>query len=203
VVDTYEDDAAVWLSYANYHESNEADAAQREALERAAELASDNPIVWLMMGRFEEQQDDMAAAGDAYARLLELRPGDPVASNNRAYCLLVTDGSAEEALELANEATEFLPNNPHLLHTLGVAQMRVGDLDAAGENLGKALVQRPGDPTMLLDVGQLLIKRGERDRGLRHVQEALTLSEFLGVDFPRSAEARQIIEGSEGPGATA
>ncbi len=94
-------------------------------------------------------------------------------------------------------AAEKLPRDPHVLHTLGVAQLRSGELEQSEVNLTNALQFRPGDPTLLLDYGQLLIKKGDTEAGRRQILSALNSARILSVEFEREAEAQQILEDSK------
>jgi Flp pilus assembly protein TadD len=135
----------------------------------------------------------MKGATDAYRRLAELRPEDATANNNAAYCLLVTGGDLKEALERAQKAKEKLPLNPAVLHTLGVAQLRSGNLEESRKNLSMALELRPGDPTLLLDYGLLLNAENKPEDGKLHIELAIRYADQLGLNFPRRAEAEQIL----------
>jgi len=52
---------------------------------------------------------------------------------------------------------------------------------------------RPGDPTLLLDFGALLIEKGEKEAGQRHIRLAIEYANRLGLDFPRKAEAESLV----------
>ena len=125
-------------------------------------------------------------------RLLALIPGRPDIQNNLAYSLLQTGGDPKQALDLAQQAAEKMKLNPHVLHTLGLAQLRNEDIAGARKSLVTALELRPGDPTLLLDLGQALIAEGRAEDGKRQVAAALTYADRLGLDFPRRAEAEAI-----------
>ncbi len=187
------DNPATWLACAVILQRLEDVAAERIALDKAAEAGPDNPMVYQQRGDFFARQDDLATAITQYRRVLELRPEDPVASNNLAYYLLLTGGDTTEALNAAQLAAKGLPNEPRILHTLGVAQLRAGDLEQSKKNLTMALESMPGNPSLLLDYGQLMIKQGDVDQGRRTIENALITSNVLGLDFDRKAEAEKIL----------
>ncbi len=113
--------------------------------------------------------------------------------NNLAYTLLKSGDDAQRALDLAQRAQKTLQTNAGILHTIGLAQLTLGNLDASLQNLELALQMRPGDPTLSLDYGRLLLERGLQDEGRSFVELALTYSDELGIDFPRRAEAEEIL----------
>ena len=182
-----------WIGLAAVMRSLDDTEGERQALAKAIEVGPNEPDIWFQQGQFCERQKDMKGAAAAYGRLVELRPNDPAGNNNLAYCLLVTGGDLKEALAKAEKAKEKLPANSAVLHTLGVAQLRNGNLEESRKNLGMALELRPGDPTLLLDYGLLLKAENHPDDAKRHIELALMYADQLGLDFPRRAEAEQIV----------
>lgn len=172
----------------------EGDAAnRRDALVEATSLAPERVEGWQHLAEFASEQSDDALSLIAYQKLFNLEPGNPVALNNLAYYILKTKGDPQEALQYASKASELLPKVSGILHTLGLAQLEVGDLESSQGNLMQALTMQPGDPTLTLDFGRLLIELGKVEEGRLYVQRALTYSEELNVEFPRSAEAVKIL----------
>lgn len=183
------DRALAWMALSTFLGGlGDADGA-REAVRQATERNPSNPNAWFRLGQLHERFDDLDAAIAAYRRAADLEPTSAVVNNNLAYCLLLTDGDLAEALARAQAAHEAFPGSPHLLHTLGLAQMRSGDLEAAENSFALALQLRPSDPTLLLDFGLLLIKQGQREEGDAQIAAALRYADQFGLPFPRRAEA--------------
>jgi tetratricopeptide (TPR) repeat protein len=185
--------SGAWLACASILHSIEDVAGERAALDKAAETGPENPLVSLQRGDFFVRQEELSAALVEYRRLLQLRPDHPIGNNNLAYYLLLTDGDKAEALKAAQLAAKGMPNEPRILHTLGMAQFRTGDLKESKDNLAAALDLMPGAPSLLLDYGQLLIELGDVANGRRHIESALTTSRVLGLDFDRQPEAEKIL----------
>jgi tetratricopeptide (TPR) repeat protein len=185
---------AAWLGWGGVARALDDAKAEREALDKAIAVDPKDPDVWFQLGQYEERQKDIKAAGEAYKKLAETRPDDPFAKNNAAYCLLMTGGDAKEALDLAEKAKEKLPTNASVLHTLGVAQLRTGNLEESQKNLAMALELRPGDPTLLLDFGLLLVAQNHVEEGKADIDLALRYADQLGLDFPRREEAAKALE---------
>jgi Flp pilus assembly protein TadD len=185
----------VWAGLAMVMRSLDDIEGERQALTKGIEVGADEPEVWFQQGQFCERQKDVKGAADAYQRLAELRPDDAAANNNVAYCLLLTGGDVKVALEHAKKAEAKMPLNPAVLHTLGVAQLRSGDLEGSRKSLTAALEMKPGDPTVLLDYGLLLNAEKKPDEGKRHIELALKYANQLGLDFPRKQEAEQVLAG--------
>lgn len=193
IAETHEEWADAWLGLAAVYEEKATATDVGNALEQAVEAEPDNPDAWRRLARFAEGQGDDERALEAYQELYRLQPENPVVMNNLAYFLLSTDGDSDEALRLAEGAAEQLPNNAHVVHTQGLAQLRSGATEEAFRNLAFALELRPGDPTLLLDFGQALVETGREEAGHAHVRMALDHAEQLGLDFPRQPEAEALL----------
>lgn len=189
IAERYADMSVSWIGLALLADSLGNDAAERAALDRAAEVGASDTTVWMQRGQYFSRRNMIPEAMEAYRRQLALNPEDPMANNNLAYYLTLTGENMDEALERAQKAKDALGPNPNVLHTLGVAQLRTGKLEESQENLAVALELRPGEPTLLLDFGKLLIERGREEEGKRQIEMALRYSDVLGLDFPRRDEA--------------
>jgi tetratricopeptide (TPR) repeat protein len=193
------DSPQVCIAMANLYRSLEDTPREKEMMDKLAAIAPGVPTTWLAIAQFHQRQDDMTAAAAAYRKLIALTPDDPAAHNNLAYSLLVTHEDPEQALASARVAAQKLPNSPIVLHTLGVAELRQKLYDDSRKHLALALELRPGDPTLLLDYGQLLIETGKTELGRSHVNQALLYAAQLGVDFPRAGEARSLLDTTAEP----
>ena len=189
-----------WAGLADVEMAAGNQEAEIRALDRAVAVAPGDGKTLLRRGQLRERRGDLAGAIADYQRVLELQPQDAAANNNLAYCLLTTGGDQQEALEAAERAAELWPENPHVLHTLGMAQLRTGALELSQKSLTVALEMRPGDPTFLLDYGQLLLALKQNDEGENHIKLALRYADQLGLDFPRRAEAESVVNSSLGAG---
>lgn len=189
-------DPRTWLALATFCRVKKDANGESSAIQKALELDANNAAAWLLQARYLESSGDKAGAIAAYERVLAARPGDPVVGNNLAYLMLETDGDPQRALELAQAAMDAAQDNPaiqpNVLHTLGLAELRAKKLDDAEKHLGLALQMRPGDPTLLLDFGALLLEKGDTETGQRHVRLAIEYAERLGLTFPRKEEAQRL-----------
>ncbi|NUM54714.1 MAG: tetratricopeptide repeat protein [Candidatus Hydrogenedentes bacterium] len=185
--------AAAWVGIADVQGAMKDTVGQKASLEKAVSVEPVNDLPWRRLAQFHSDQFDYPALLEASRHVLDLMPDDPYAANNLAYCLLQTGGDASEALSLAQSAFEKLPRNAEVIHTLGIAQVRTGNSVEGRKNLTVALELRPGDPTLMLDYGKLLIDQDQADEGKNNIQLALQYANQLGLDFPRKAEAEQVI----------
>ena len=185
--------AAAWIGLSDVQASEKDTDAQKASLEKAASLEPANDQPWRRLAQFYSDRFDYPALLEASRHVVDLLPSDPYAANNLAYCLLQTGGDANQALALAQKAYERLPRNAEVIHTLGLAQVRTGNAAEGKKNLTVALEMRPGDPTLMLDYGKLLIDQNQVDEGKNNIQLALRYANQLGLDFPRKSEAEQAI----------
>jgi tetratricopeptide (TPR) repeat protein len=204
VTEKHPDMPEAWLGLAEVRRALDNPAGAREALDRALEAPGGNEStdVWIQRARFAEWQNDGALATEAYRRLTVLVPDEPSFHNNLAYHLLQRGQNDAEALKEAQLAHEKMKGHPSVLHTLGLAQLRTGDIEEAHRNLRAAVEMRPGDPTLLLDYGQVLVKMGKEPEGRYQASMALETSRLLDLDFPRRAEAEALAGASAASGAT-
>ncbi len=185
-----------WLGLALVAHAARNTAVEDEALAKSVEVAPSSATAWQRRAEFLEREKRMADALGAYEALVALTPQSAAANNNLAYCMLMTGGDAKAALEYAQRARDVLPSHPGVLHTLGLAQMRTGDLEQARRNLGVALELMPANPTLLLDFGILTIRMGDEDAGKHYVQLALRYTDQLKLEFDRRAEAEGLLSGT-------
>lgn len=193
LTEKYPNMAAAWIGLADVQAALKDDGGRKASLEKAAAIEPANDQPWRRLAQYHSERFDYPALLETSRHVLDLMPDDAYASNNLAYCLLQTGGDANEALGLAKKAFEKLPRNPEVIHTLGIALVRTGDVDEGRKNLMAALEMRPGDPTLMLDYGKLLIDQGQADEGRNNIRLALRYADQLGLDFPRKSEAEQVI----------
>lgn len=187
------DDPRSWLGLAQVLEKIGDEAGQGSALERALEVGQDNPEVWFRNATFQEKQGNPAGSAESYRKLLAIQPDNAAASNNLAYMLLQQGGHDEEALEMASFAKEKLPTNPGVLHTLGRAQMRIGDFEASRTTLAQATEIDPANPTIMFDYARVLLELGEKEEARNRVRYAVAMSKRAGIDFPELADAESML----------
>jgi tetratricopeptide (TPR) repeat protein len=83
------------------------------------------PLVFAL-ATIDEAEDQLMQAEKGYRRVLELLPENPLAANNLAMLLLQTDGSAKDALTLAEQARKAIPDNLIIEGTYGCALVQSG-----------------------------------------------------------------------------
>ena len=84
-------------------------------------------------------------------------------------------GLLENAMQDFTQTTTLVPAEPAGWANLGVARMRLGELDAAAEPIGRALSLAPDNADMALLAARMEIARGQLDEGLAHLRRAVEL----------------------------
>jgi tetratricopeptide (TPR) repeat protein len=109
-------------------------------------------------------------------------------------------GLLDDARREFTSATERVPEEPASWANLGLTRLRLGELDAAGEPIARALSLAPGNADLVLLAGRMEIARGRLDEGLVHLRRAVELApQALQARFALADE----VERAAGPDADA
>lgn len=95
-------------------------------------------------------------------RVLELKPDDADAMNALGYTLADRTDKKSEALALIENALKLKPGEPAIIDSMGWVQYRLGNLDAATEQLRAAYAKQP-DPEIAAHLGEVLWVSGRKD----------------------------------------
>jgi tetratricopeptide (TPR) repeat protein len=99
--------------------------AARAPIEDALKHEELPPLVFAL-ATIDEAQGKVDAAERRYRRVLELNPANPLAANNLAMLLIKAGRSSGEALRLAEQARQAIPNNAIIESTYGCALTQSG-----------------------------------------------------------------------------
>lgn len=186
-------DARVYIALAELYKSEGDGEAEAGALRTAVEKGPDSADAWSRLAALQDKQQDYTAAAESYRKLLALQPESAAANNNLAYMLLKSGGDNAEALQYAAKALEKRASDPGILHTLGLAQLRAGDLEASRDSLEKASEIDPANPTISFDFGRVLHQLGDTARAKERIRYAVGMSQRAGLDFPEREEAERML----------
>ncbi len=140
--------------------------------ERAAELDPANPARFVLIARIRRQLIDDPGAEVALRRALELDDDDPdlLAGLGR---VLLDLGRPEQARDALRRARRERPRDLEINVDLGVAEQRMGDLDAAVQRLEWAAGLDASDPRPLEALALVEMERGDRASARRALREYL------------------------------
>jgi len=162
-----------------------------EADRMAADWTKANPkdsIFRFYLGDVAMARNDMAAAETLYRAVLELQPNNALAMNNLAWML--ASQNKPGALAMATKANELLPDRAPLVDTLSLALEVDNQLPKAIEAQVRAVKLQPDDPALVLRLGKLYIKSGDKTRARAELESLAK----LGDKFPGQSEVTRLLK---------
>ena len=133
---------------------------------------------------------NLDAAISLYRERVKGAPQDWVAANNLAICLVQTEGSADEALQMISSAEHSAPAGVSSVKgTKGCVLWYRGDYQGAEALLTQAVRETPNSAWTRYCLGKSLLKLGKTSIA----QEQLSNCLFLEPAFPRKAEVEQLL----------
>ena len=124
----------------------------------------------LRLASLEENGGNQPAAAIQYRAVLDVDSSNLFALNNLAFSLAVTD--PDQALSLAQRATELAPDNASVQDTLGWVYYRKGIYSMALRSLKEA-VAKETSPRREYHLAICHLKIGDKDLGQKLLQNAL------------------------------
>ncbi len=139
-------------------------SSQQASLER--------PEAYLNLGVYHARGGDAAAAESSYREALRREPGFVAARANLADLLRAT-GREAEAGHLLEEGLALAPEDPDLLHALGLQRIRTGRVPEAAVLLGRAARAAPDNGRYAYVYAVALQSSGDNDGAIRVLDAAL------------------------------
>lgn len=152
-------------------------------LDRAHQLAPEQPGLLLMLGAIHAETGDYAKARDAYSRVLTLDPNISGAHTSLGQLSMIAGDRklAEQHFRTALRANE----DPHAVSGLGLLALDAGDVDTAMKHLTRAADLAPNDASIAFSLG-----RGFHQRGMQAFAEQAFLTALrLRPGMPQATHA--------------
>jgi tetratricopeptide (TPR) repeat protein len=131
----------------------------------------------------EERAGNLPAAALQYRKVLEVNDQNVVALNNLAFLLTDLGPRVDEALTLAQKASELAPESAYVQDTLGWVLYRKGLYPSAIQYLEKAVSKEPTDRRKC-HLALAYLKSGNQQRGREMLAAAVKMSpELLKESF--------------------
>jgi tetratricopeptide (TPR) repeat protein len=150
-------------------QENRTDLA-RQRLGSITAVDAKNIPARLRLAGLEENAGNQAGAAIHYRAVLDVDSSNVFALNNLAYALAVTD--PDQALSLAQRATELAPANARVQDTLGWVYYRKGLYSISLRYLKEA-VAKETSPRREYHLAICHLKSGDKDLGQKLLQNAL------------------------------
>lgn len=171
-----------------YVEQRRLDQAKAEFLalaQRQPKPVAAQTIVAMIL----EAQNKTAEARALYEAIVAREPRAAVAANNLAWIYSAQGGNLDVALDLARSASERLPHQAEVSHTLGTIYLKK-DLSVLAVRAFRRCVEiEPDNALYHYGLGVSYAKTGDRIRARRELQRALDLNSA----FEGAHEARQLL----------
>ena len=146
------------------------------ALQRSSVLRPGNEIAVGTLAVVFEAMGRKADAAATYREVLELNPNHGVAMNNLGYLLTETGGDLDEALQLAQRASELLPDLPQVSDTLGWIYLKKNQSARAIEIFSDLVEKHPADITYHYRLGMAFAQTGDSFAASAELRAALKLN---------------------------
>jgi putative PEP-CTERM system TPR-repeat lipoprotein len=156
--------------------------AEYEALAKQQPTAE---VPGTMIGMILEAQNKPAEAQKAYERVVAAVPKAGVAANNLAW-LYAEGGNLDLALQLAQSASQRLPNVPQVSDSLGWIYLKKDLPDLAIPHFEASVKAAPNDAVYRYHLGLAYQQAGDRPEAQQAFDEALRLR----PDYKDAADAR-------------
>jgi Flp pilus assembly protein TadD/Zn-dependent protease with chaperone function len=142
-------------------------------LRRAKELLPDNDVTASTLALVLDSMGKVEEATREYRAVLARNPKNGVAMNNLAFLLVQNGGSLDEALTLAQDAQQLLPNLAEVRDTVGWIYLKKGLTDDAIAVFDEIVQKRPDSSTFHFHLGMALAQKGDRFGAATQLNEAL------------------------------
>src|SRR5262249_38511065 len=140
-----------------------------------------------MIGLLNEQEGNRVQAIKDYQRTLSIDPRAGVAANNLAYLYVSANDRLDEALQLAQTASQARPGNRIVADTLGWIYVKKNQPAMGIPHLEASAARMPTEPQFHYHLGMAYFQAGEFDKAKRALTKALELK----PDFDGAAAARK------------
>jgi tetratricopeptide (TPR) repeat protein len=146
----------------------------------------------LALARVEQRAGNHPAMIAQYRKVLEDDASNIEALNNLAYALANEGNQPDEALKLAQQVKEILPNSPSIDDTIGWAFYKKGHYSTAVGHLERAAAKDPR-PVIQYHLAMACFRTGNRKRGDEVLRAAMNAAPNL-PEAKMAAEARRIAQ---------
>lgn len=144
-------------------------------MKAAANAKPDDMDLQFELGSVLERAGDRKLAEDTFLKLLEKNPDHAPTLNYLGYMWAENGENLERAHEMLVRAVNQEPTNGAYVDSLGWVNFRLGNLEQAEKYLTDATGLLPRDATVHEHLGDVLVKRGDKQRALQSYRTALSL----------------------------
>jgi tetratricopeptide (TPR) repeat protein len=158
--------------YARLKRWQEAEEALAAA-EKISNRPEDREYVLFLRGALYERQKKIDLAEQTFRQVLQQDPNNTMTLNYLGYMMADHNQHLEESLAMIKKALAADPQNGAYLDSLGWVYFKMGDYVRAEENLRKAVLKSPNDPTVQDHLGELYAHTSQWKLAVTHWERAL------------------------------
>ena len=146
---------------------------------------------YMVLGIIYDERGEPEKAESYYRQALTINRDFVPAANNLAWSLAERNKNINEALILARNIKYIMPENPHILDTLGWIYFKLGYYGKAISNLEESVSMLPDNALYNYHLGKTYYKNEQLEEARRYLKKALTLA----PDFKGAEDARRTLKG--------
>jgi tetratricopeptide (TPR) repeat protein len=165
--------AQIWLQLAETHRrAGDIDQAL-SGFQKARELAPADVRPVIQLAVLLDTRGQKSEAKPLYEQALRLEPNNPIALNNLAYLLAESGADLDQALTMAQRATQQRPNDFDIADTLGWIYIKKNLPDSAIGIYRRLVEQAPGRPLYRYHLAMALNQKGDKVQAKKELEQAL------------------------------
>ena len=130
-------------------------------------------LVFFERGIAYERLKEWARAEPNFKKALEINPNQPSVLNYLGYSWIDRNINLDEGLALIRRAVDMMPDDGHVVDSLGWAYFRLGRFDLAVKELERAVELKAGDPALNDHLGDAYWRVGRRLEAVYQWKRAL------------------------------
>jgi tetratricopeptide (TPR) repeat protein len=140
---------------------------------RSSKAAPNDTLSLLQMSLIMEGTGKGDQAKPIYEQILKLQPDHPVALNNLAYIKAQEGGDLNEALSMAQQARQKMPENPAIADTLGLIYIKKSLSEDAVRVFTDLVQKEPKNALFRYHFGLALLQKGDKASAKRELDLAM------------------------------
>jgi Flp pilus assembly protein TadD len=127
-----------------------------------------------LLGEVQGLSGHTQEAIESYHRAYALNPDNVALTNNLAFLMAENGGNLDEALRLAQQAVQRLPDQPNFADTLGYVYLKKNLNDSAIQVFRGLAKKYPNDSSFHYHFGLALMQTGDKARARLELATALS-----------------------------
>jgi tetratricopeptide (TPR) repeat protein len=144
------------------------------------------PGLNLLLGNLYDAKGQSDLAEKCYRAELDIKPDSVPAMNNLAFLLAQKQKDLDDALHMAQTASEKMPHDPRIMDTLGWVYYQKGLYDSAIDQFTDSLEKTPASAPVLYHLGLAYLRKGDITRAKAQFEKALKIDKnFAGAQDAR------------------